>query len=58
VLADIVWCGQMNRLIMSQKLTMTKEFKDLEAVCDQAEHGEAALQMLKAGGQKYDVPIF
>jgi hypothetical protein len=48
----------MNRLIMSQKLTMTKEFKDLEAVCDQAEHGEAALQMLKAGGQKYDVPIF
>jgi CheY-like chemotaxis protein len=48
----------MNRLIMSQKLTTAKEFKGLSAVCDQAEHGEAALQKLKANSEGYDVLIF
>jgi CheY-like chemotaxis protein len=49
----------VNRLIMTQKLTMAKELASLSAVCDEAEHGEAALQKLHAnGGTQYDVLIF
>jgi len=58
----IVDDDMVNRLIMSQKLTMAKEFKGLSAECDQAEHGEAALQKLHKlhanGGEQYDVLIF
>jgi CheY-like chemotaxis protein len=58
----IVDDDMVNRLIMSQKLTMAKEFKGLSAECDQAEHGEAALQKLHKlhanGGTQYDVLIF
>jgi CheY-like chemotaxis protein len=51
---------RMSRLLLAQKLTAATEFKGLPAVCDQAEHGEAALQKLhdrRASSDTNDTPL-